>query len=207
MGSSRPGRPANRQPVVSNLNFFPGQTVPNLVTVKIGPNGRVNLYNSQGYTHLIADVVGYYTASRPPSGGLFTAVTPGRVLDTRDGNGHGGSTAPVGPGQTINVQVTGLAGVPSSGVSGVALNVTVDQPTRVGIPDGVADRRDTAICLESQLRARADGGQPRAGQGRHRWASQHLQLRWQHTRRSRRHRLLLGDRRRLRSSEPATNCR
>ncbi|MEY2523598.1 MAG: hypothetical protein QOJ66_2163, partial [Ilumatobacteraceae bacterium] len=120
------------QPVVSNLNFLPGQTVPNLVTVKIGPNGRVNLYNSQGYTHVIADVVGYYTASRPPSGGLFTAVTPGRVLDTRDGTGHGGSTAPVGPGQTINVPVTGLMGVPSSGVSGVALNVTVDQPTASG---------------------------------------------------------------------------
>ena len=120
------------QPVVSNLNYLPGQTVPNLVTDKIGPNGRVNLYNSQGYTHLIADVVGYYTATRPASGGLFTAVTPGRVLDTRDGTGHGGSTAPVGAGQTINVPVTGLMGVPATGVSGVALNVTVDVPTASG---------------------------------------------------------------------------
>ena len=103
------------------------------MTVKIGPNGRVNLYNSQGYTHVIADVVGYYTASRPSSGGLFTAVHTGACArHFADGNGHGGSTAPVGPGQTINVQVTGLAGVPSSGVSGVALNVTVDQPTASG---------------------------------------------------------------------------
>jgi hypothetical protein len=120
------------QPTVSNLNFVPGQTVPNLVTVKIGPNGRVNLYNSQGFTQVVADVVGYYTAARPASGGLFTAVTPGRVLDTRDGTGHGGSTAPVGAGQSINVSVTGLMGVPKSGVSGVALNVTVDQPTVSG---------------------------------------------------------------------------
>ena len=119
------------QPVVSNLNYVPGQTVPNLVTVKIGPNGRVNLYNSQGYTHVIADVVGYYTATRPAGGGLFTAVTPG-VCSTRDGTGHGGSTAPVGAGQTINVPVTGLVGVPATGVSGVALNVTVDQPTSAG---------------------------------------------------------------------------
>ena len=78
------------QPTVSNLNYVAGQTVPNLVTVKVGANGRVNLYNSQGYTHVIADVVGYYTATRPTSGGLFTAVTPGRVLDTRIGTGHGG---------------------------------------------------------------------------------------------------------------------
>lgn len=120
------------QSIVSNLNYLPGQTVPNLVTVKIGPNGRVNLYNSQGYAHVIADVVGYYTASKPPGGGLFTAVTPGRVLDTRDGTGHGGSTAPVGAGQAINVAVAGLMGVPATGVSGVALNVTVDQPTASG---------------------------------------------------------------------------
>jgi hypothetical protein len=115
------------QPTVSNLNFVAGQTVPNLVTVKIGANGKVNLYNSEGYTSLIADVVGYYTSSAPPGGGRFTAVSPGRVLDTRLGAG-----IPVGAGQSINVDVTGVKGVPASGVSGVALNVTVDQPTSSG---------------------------------------------------------------------------
>lgn len=114
------------QPTVSNLNFVAGQTVPNLVTVKVGANGRVNLYNSEGFTHLVADVVGYYTATAPAGGGRFTAVNPGRVLDTRNGAG------PVGAGQSINVQVTGLMGVPASGVSGVALNVTVDQPSSPG---------------------------------------------------------------------------
>ncbi len=59
-------------------------------------------------------------------------MTPGRVLDTRDGIGTGGSTSPVGPRQSINVQVTGLKGVPASGVSGVALNVTVTSPTQEG---------------------------------------------------------------------------
>jgi hypothetical protein len=120
------------QPVVSNLNFFPGQTVPNLVTVKVGANGRVNLFNSEGSTQLVADVVGYFTAAQPAGGGRFTAVTPGRVLDTRNGTGRGGSTAAVGAGEAINVQVTGLAGVPASGVSGVAVNVTVVDPTATG---------------------------------------------------------------------------
>ncbi len=55
------------QPTVSNLNYVAGQTVPNLVTVKVGANGRVNLYNSEGYTHLVADVVGYYTAAATPA--------------------------------------------------------------------------------------------------------------------------------------------
>ena len=51
------------QPEVSNLNYIPGQNVPNLVTVKVGANGRVNMFNSQGNTNVIADVVGYYTAA------------------------------------------------------------------------------------------------------------------------------------------------
>jgi hypothetical protein len=119
------------RPLVSSLNFEPRQTVPNLVAVKIGANGKVNIFNSSGATSVLADVVGYYTAT-PTSSGRFTAVTPGRVLDTREGIGTGGSRAPVGPGQSISVPVTGLAGVPSTGVSAVAVNVTVDVPTSGG---------------------------------------------------------------------------
>ena len=45
---------------MSNLNFVPGQTVPNLVMVRIGTNAKISLYNSAGSTDLIADVVGYF---------------------------------------------------------------------------------------------------------------------------------------------------
>jgi|GEM_PF-2189115 len=118
------------RPLVSNINFVPGQTVPNLVTVKVGANGRVNLYNSAGFTNLIADVAGYYTTTPPPNGGRFTSLTPSRLLDTRDGTG--GTLGPLNLNGQLNLTVTGVGGVPSSGVSAVALNVTVDQPTGTG---------------------------------------------------------------------------
>ena len=118
------------RPLVSNVNFLPLQTVPNLVTVKVGANGRVNLYNSAGFTDLIADVSGYYTTKAPATGGKFTALTPFRLLDTRDGTG--GTNGPLGLNGQLNLTVTGVGGVPSTGVSGVALNVTVDQPTGTG---------------------------------------------------------------------------
>lgn len=120
------------QPTVSNLNFVPGQTVANLVTVKVGANGRVNLLNSTGDTNVIADVVGYYTPGRPAVGGLFTPVTPARLLDTRTGVGRNGAVNAVAGGSSIDAQVTGIGGVPSSGVDAVALNVTIDQPTTSG---------------------------------------------------------------------------
>jgi subtilisin family serine protease len=44
----------------SNLNFVPGETVPNLVMVKTGPDGKVSFYNLAGTTDMIADVVGWF---------------------------------------------------------------------------------------------------------------------------------------------------
>jgi hypothetical protein len=120
------------RPLVASLNFLPGQTVPNLVTVKVGANGKVDIFNSAGQTSVIADVMGYYTDSAPPGGGRFTSLTPSRILDTRDGTGRGGVAAPISAGTSIDVPVTGVGGVPSSGVSGVALNVTVTDPTSAG---------------------------------------------------------------------------
>ena len=61
------------------------------------------------------------TASGPrPPGGSFRAVAPARVLDTRAGLG-----AAKGPTRESIVHVLGTAGVPSSGVSAVVVNLTV----------------------------------------------------------------------------------
>jgi subtilisin family serine protease len=44
----------------SNLNFVPGETVPNLVMVEIGTGGKVGFYNFSGSADMIADVVGWF---------------------------------------------------------------------------------------------------------------------------------------------------
>lgn len=48
------------RPNASDLNWASGVTIPNLVVVKLGVSGRLDLYNAAGSTDLIADVVGYY---------------------------------------------------------------------------------------------------------------------------------------------------
>ena len=55
------------RPLASNLNLTPGMTRPNLVMVKLGASGGVNLYNLAGSVHLVADVVGYYQTGAPAS--------------------------------------------------------------------------------------------------------------------------------------------
>jgi hypothetical protein len=111
------------RPNASNLNFGPGQTVPNLVVCKLGTDGSVSLFNAAGSSHVIADVVGYFT---PWAGGVCASLTPVRVLDTRDRH------APLTAGATIDLTVAGTGGVPATGATAVALNVTVTEPTANG---------------------------------------------------------------------------
>jgi hypothetical protein len=55
-----PGPANSPLPGISDLNFTAGETVPNLVIVKLGPDGSVNLKVFQGTTDVIVDVVGWY---------------------------------------------------------------------------------------------------------------------------------------------------
>jgi hypothetical protein len=119
-------------PVVSNLNFVAGQTVPNLVEVALSASGSVSFFNSAGATDVVADVQGWVgdnTNSWTPDG-LYNPLVPQRILDTRTGNGA--PAARLGPNQSLNLQVSGRGGtqgVPATGVSAVTMNVTVTNPT------------------------------------------------------------------------------
>jgi hypothetical protein len=50
-------------PLASNLNYVPGETIPNLVIAKVGSNGQVALYNGLGATDVVADVVGWFSGT------------------------------------------------------------------------------------------------------------------------------------------------
>ncbi len=128
------------RPATSSLNWGAGDTRPNLVPVKVGAGGKVSIFNNSGTVHVIADVVGWYDNAYNLSGDRFTALTPARVLDSRDGTG--GFNTPWGAGTTRSVTVAGAGGVPASGVTAVVLNVTVTQTSAASHltvwPDGQA---------------------------------------------------------------------
>lgn len=121
------------RPETSNLNVRAGATVPNRVVVKVGADGKVNLFNRWGTTDLIADVSGWYANAAAPitSGASFTGTDPARVLDTREA--IGGPDAPVQAGVGRRVQIAGVGGVPPMGgpiaPTAVVANITVTAPT------------------------------------------------------------------------------
>jgi len=111
------------RPLASSLNYVPGLIVPNLVIAKLGSSGKVSVYNHAGSTHFVVDILGYLSPTAP---GRFFPLAAARVLDTRSAFGGSG---PVGAATTNSVQVTGVGGVPSSGVSAVSLNIAAISPT------------------------------------------------------------------------------
>ncbi len=55
-----PRGPADGQnPTTSNLNLPPNVIKANLVFVPVGSDGKVRIFNYQGNTQVVADVVGY----------------------------------------------------------------------------------------------------------------------------------------------------
>jgi hypothetical protein len=134
------------QPIVSNLNWTPGHIVQNLVTVPLGTGGSISVYNNQGSADLVIDLEGFVDpAAMTP--GLFTALTPSRICDTRPTSpgvvanpcqGSGGTAGTMAP-NTQKVVTVPVATVPATATA-VVLNVTVAGPTAVGFltvwPDG-----------------------------------------------------------------------
>ena len=119
--------------------------MPNRVIVPVSSSGAIDLV-SDVTTNAIVDVSGYFTAaSSTATGSQFNGeATPVRIVDTR----CAASPAPsfcstesipsansglgtLGAGQSMTVQVTGIAGIPGTATA-VAINVTVTNTTANG---------------------------------------------------------------------------
>ena len=115
------------RPTVSNLNYVAGQTVPNLVTVRLGVDASVCLF-SQMRTHLVADLTATYEFG---GGDGAVALAPARLLDTREPIGVP-SVGKLTGGRVLTLAVAGSGGVPAAGVDAVTMNVTAVDPAADG---------------------------------------------------------------------------
>jgi len=147
-GSARPLASALNEPAA-------GATTSNQVTVPLGTGGSVSIFSQSG-AHLIADVAGYYL-----TGGGFKSLMPTRILDTRAGDQQVAySGAKPAGGQTVSVPVLGRAGVPSSGVGYVVVNLTATDATAAGFvsawPGGTERPLTSVLNLSAVGQTRAN---------------------------------------------------
>jgi RHS repeat-associated protein len=116
------------RPATSNVNAVAGGAdATNEVTVPVGTNGQISIYNQAGTTNVIVDVLGYYSAG----GAGMNTITPTRIADTRTGSGQPYAGQPIPARGTLTVQVSGTAGIPTTATTAI-LEATVVTPTAGG---------------------------------------------------------------------------
>jgi hypothetical protein len=132
------------QPLTSNVNIAsPGLTVPNLVVIPVGADGKVHIFTNAG-AHLLADVFGTL------SGPTVTATAPDRLLDTRPGPAQRGYSGPKpGAGATVTLAIGNPGEIK-------IINVTATNVTAPGFvtvwPEGL---RPTTSNLNPEFRGQS----------------------------------------------------
>jgi hypothetical protein len=116
-------------PSTSTLNFPVGDVRGNGVTVALADDGSLSVVYIAGAgktTDVILDITGYYVQEL--SGSKFYSLTPGRVLDTRNGTGLSGKFN-ANTARTLDIE--GHVGVPAPAIA-VTGNLTVVNQTKAG---------------------------------------------------------------------------
>lgn len=98
-----------------------------LITVPLGQNDEINIFNSKGTTDVLIDLIGYYGSL----GLRYNPLIPFRVVDTRSysNNTFQDSGANLTSDSTVTIN---LSGIIPSGALAVELNVTAIDPSKSG---------------------------------------------------------------------------
>jgi hypothetical protein len=142
---------AQNNPTSSTLNFPLGDDRANAVTVALSAGGKLSITyaaSTSGPTaQVIFDVTGYFTPDA--SGATYHALTPTRILDTRD---HTGGLGIFSSHVAQSFTVTGHGGVPANATA-VTGNLTVTGQTSAGFLSigPVAQNNPTSSTLNFPL--------------------------------------------------------
>lgn len=105
------------RPTASSINVARGAVTANQVTVALGADKNIRLFNNSGNSHVLVDLVGHYDTL---VGDLFIPTIPERVFDTRD-LGPGGALQ---GGSWYMIYFATSPEDPFTVVTGMALNLT-----------------------------------------------------------------------------------
>ena len=115
------------RPDTATVNPRVNAVVPNMSVLGVGADGTITLRNDVGDVDVTVDLMGYF---QDPPAARLRPLTPARILDTR--YGIGAPQTPVAAGRPLRLQVTGVGGVPATGVEAVVMNLTSFRPSATG---------------------------------------------------------------------------
>jgi hypothetical protein len=162
------------RPLISTLNYQPGENIANAAVVPAGVNGSVDVY-TLAQTHLVIDINGYFVE------GVVTAVTEGSAIDVSASTGN--VTISLQPESVTSAHLAADS-VTSSEIALSAVGseeigfqaVTTEEIANLTIleadirPGAITASRLAALLVRKSLGVTIDGGSP--GNGDYATASQ-----------------------------------
>lgn len=123
------------RPLASNVNYRASNPTGNGVVAPVGVDGTICIYTNRS-ADVIVDLAGYFEGATTDA--PFTAATPTRLVDTREG--VGAPLATVSPAEPLQVTVRGAELASDSGdvlvvpddATAVAMNLTIVNPSGQG---------------------------------------------------------------------------
>ncbi len=127
------------RPTTSSINFPSGWTGANMVTLPVGTDGRIKLYNSGGAAHAIIDVLGWYAKddtvrAAKGMGSQFRSTSDGdatRLYDSRKDPDNG--NLPFAGGEVLDLTDTWPSPAEAATVKAYAVSITATEATRSGV--------------------------------------------------------------------------
>lgn len=116
------------RPSITSMDYVAGSTRSNMVTVPLGANGKIDLYNNGTATEYVIDIQGWYATSKAPAVGSQFVSASGKIVDTRSGQG----TTTLAANTWSTVQISGVAGIPTTGVTAVSVMAVVAESSGSG---------------------------------------------------------------------------
>jgi glucose/arabinose dehydrogenase len=104
--------PRTSRPTTSNVNAPPGSNVGNSSIVPLNANGELMLYTSVT-TGVVVDVAGFFfDAPTDVASGRFVALTPARLVDTREPRSETNEFNGIDSSDDLRVPIAGKLGIP-----------------------------------------------------------------------------------------------
>ncbi|GAB3895319.1 hypothetical protein GCM10029964_075030 [Kibdelosporangium lantanae] len=116
------------KPGVTMISAGKDEQISEFAVVKVGANGKIDVFNNAGKTDVVVEVHGYFKSAQGTTGGGFVPVTHTRLVDSR--NGTGTTKAQVPAGGTRTVTLTG--GVIPAGAAAAVVNIAAPSADKTG---------------------------------------------------------------------------